>query len=125
FPFHPAISREEPIWSPSGKLLAFLEYSRNEGIDYLGAKIIDIAGGRRIQDLGEGVVDYWLSDSLVTIVRNSSKDKKFPKYNETHLLNIRSGEEKIFFRDTIYAIPLLQNTAIGYIDEKSDVYIVT
>ncbi len=125
FPFHPAISREEPIWSPSGKLLAFLEYSRNEGIDYLGAKIMDIAGGRRIQDLGEGVVDYWISDSLVTIVRNSSKDKKFPKYNETHLLNIRTGEEKIFFRDTVYAFPIINNTAIGYLDGKSDGYIVS
>ncbi|MDP1675272.1 MAG: hypothetical protein Q8L88_00280, partial [Bacteroidota bacterium] len=125
FPFHPSISREEPIWSPSGKLLAFMEFRLKEEVEYLNAKIIDISGGRRIQDLGEGIVDHWISDSIVTIVRNSSKNAKQSIYNETHLLNIRTGEDKVFFRDTMYAFPLLNNSAIGYLNGLGDSYIIT
>ncbi len=125
FPFDISVGRGEPVWSPSGDRLAFLEFQISGDAEKLTARVIDIAGGRRIQDFGEGVIDRWISDSVVLIVRNTSKDAKRPKYNESHLLNIRSGKETLSYKDTTYAFPLLGNSMIGYVDGENNIRIVT
>lgn len=125
FPFSSSVSHIEPQWSPSGRFLSYLEYIPKDGVDYLRAKVVDISNGHRIQDFGEGIIDSWLSDSLVVIIRNISKDEKNPKYNESHLLNLISGEEKIFFKDSTYAFPILGNALIGYSDSDNNFWIVS
>ena len=46
FPHDSLVDRSFPLWSPSGKSIAFLEWSGGNGF----GKIIHLTGGRRIQD---------------------------------------------------------------------------
>ena len=117
FPFDSTLGQEYAQWSPDGKYLSYVEYRR--GSRQRNAKVLDLAGGRRIHDLGEGVVGGWASDSIVYIWRNSSDDPDRPKYSSERTLNLNTMKESVFFRDTIPAMNILENTAILYfIDDK-------
>jgi hypothetical protein len=106
------VGRGCPTWSPSGNSLAYIE--RRTGSRRGNAKILDLAGGRRVRDLGDGAVGYWASDSVVMIWRNSAADHERPKYSSARTLNLNTLEESVFFRDTLNAISVMDNTAIVY-----------
>jgi serine/threonine protein kinase len=115
FPFDPSVGRVFPKWSPSGTLISFAEIVRSR--PRIGnARILDLAGGRRVRNLGEGFIERWISDSVVHIFRNSSRDSLRPNYSIGKLLNLNTNQEYFYFRDSVDAVPLLKNTAIGYID---------
>jgi Tol biopolymer transport system component len=124
FPSDQSVERGTPLWSPSGQLLAYNEISYSEGVTR-HAKIIDIGGGRRIQDMGEGRIQGWISDSLILVTRNTSMDKNHPEYNESHVVNTRTGVDTLFFRKSTFAGPDAGNTVITYTDLKSGWYMVS
>jgi serine/threonine protein kinase len=112
FPFDSATGRFYSQWSPSGNALSYIEY--RTGTLHIDAKILDLAGGRRVRDLGEGGVYHWVSDSVVMIWRNSAADDDRPNYSSVRTLNLNTLEESVFFRDTVLALPVMDNTAILY-----------
>jgi Tol biopolymer transport system component len=115
FPADSGIARRGAYWSPSGKMIAYAEF-RVGTVGESNAKVIDIAGGRRVRDLGSGMfVDRWVSDTIVLIARNISTDPKRPPLISRRILNLNTGDESAFFRDTVDAWPVMNNTAISYI----------
>ena len=124
FPFEEGVTLRDPTWSPSGGLLSFLEIKNLNQINSFHIKIIDM-NSRQVQDLGEGRVGRWMSDSVIVIRRNTSSDIKEPNFNSSHLLNINSGMEKPVFKDSMFAFLVLDNSTVGYIDKKSNLYFVS
>ncbi|MGH2566753.1 MAG: hypothetical protein ACRDGA_00315 [Bacteroidota bacterium] len=109
-----AVGKAFPRWSPNGKLISYAEFVR--GRPGARPKILDLAGGRRVRDLGEGFVERWISDSVVRVMRNSSRDSLRPNYSVAKLFNLNNNQEYFFYKDSTDAQPLLNSTAIGYID---------
>lgn len=121
-PSDSAVGRDNPIWSPNGKAICYLEYRTDSQL--LKGKIIDLAGGRKIRDLGAGIPVKWVTDSTIFIIRNSSNDPNQRRYNWQRILNLNTGVETVFFRDSADAIPLLNNTMIAY-GEKGILYLLS
>jgi hypothetical protein len=113
FPYDSAIERSTPYWSPGGSSLSYREHLC--GNRHFNAEIIDIAGGRRVHDLGEGIVIDWVSDSVVIIWRNSAPDHENPQRSSIRTLHLHTSKESVFFRDTVIAIPVMHGTAILYL----------
>jgi len=107
FPHDSTLSRVFPIWSPSGQSIAFLEFAG--GFTNPSAKIIHLAGGRRIQNLGRGVLFQWLSDSTVLIARDTSNGER-PNFNVSRKVNLTTGKEEPLRGHPDVAIPVLNNT---------------
>jgi serine/threonine protein kinase/Tol biopolymer transport system component len=104
FPHDSLKARYAPLWSPIGGSLAFLELSGGYGF----AKIIHLAGGRRIQDVGHGLILQWLSDSTVVIAKDTTNVAGQPNFNVRMLLNIRNGSEEPLPQGR----PVLNNTRV-------------
>jgi len=109
-------NRSNPQWSPNGKMVAYDEFRPNSTERH--TKVIDVAGGRRVRDLGNNILfNRWLSDTTLSVSRNTSTDPDRPQYTSLRVLNLNSGSETVFFRDTVSARPVLSNTAILYSDQ--------
>ncbi len=115
FPFDPNVGRVFPKWSPSGTSISYVEIARGFRIGY--GRILDLAGGRRVRDLREGFIEEWISDSVVHVYRNSSRDSLRPNYSIGKLLNLNTNQEYFYFRDSVDAVPLLKYSSIGYVDK--------
>jgi serine/threonine protein kinase len=113
FPFDSEIGRHWPVWSPNGNSLAYFEFRRGNARLY--ANILDLSGGRRNRDFGEGVVDAWTSDSVVVIWRNSAAEHEYPNYSILRSLNLNTSQESVVFKDTVIASPVMNSTAIVYL----------
>jgi serine/threonine protein kinase/Tol biopolymer transport system component len=90
FPHDSSKGRYAPLWSPSGKSIAFVEVTGGNGI----GKIIHLAGGRRVQDVGRGLIVRWRSDSTVIIFRDTSHIVGQPNFNVIKKLDVYTGEEE-------------------------------
>ena len=112
FPPDSIVGRDNAIWSPNGKAIAFIEY--RPGSDRVEGKVINIAGDRRVRDLGVGFPVQWITDSTLLMRRNSSADVERPRYRLTKELNLNTESETVFFRDTVNSGPILKNTMIWY-----------
>ncbi len=112
FPYDSAIERSFPGWSPGGSSLSYVEH--RPGSRHFNAKIIDFAGGRRVHDLGEGIFIGWVSDSVAIIGRNSAPDHENPEYFSIRTLHLNTSKESVFFRDTVFAYPVMHETVILY-----------
>ncbi len=106
FPHDSLIDRYLPLWSPSGHSIAFLEISGGNGF----CKIIHLASGRRVQDVGKGVIFRWLSDSTVAMMRDTTHVDGQSNPNFPITLNIRTGTEEALPRELIF--PILKNTKL-------------
>jgi Tol biopolymer transport system component len=124
-PFKEGVSLYSPEWSPSGRYLAFLEITVEGNTTFRHARIIDMSGGRQVREFGEGIIADWVSDSVVIVIRNISKDSTKPNFNETRVLNINTGKEKVFSKDSTRAFPVLNNSAVIYRDNERKLYLVS
>ena len=114
FPFDPNVGRVFPKWSPSGTSISYTEITRGYRNGY--GRILDLAGGRRVRDLGEGFIERWISDSVMHVFRNSSRDSLRPNYSIGKLFNLKTNQEYFYLRDSVDAVPMLKYSSIGYID---------
>ena len=106
FPHDSLIIRALPLWSPSGKSISFIEWTAGMGF----AKIIHLSAGRRIQDMGKGLIFRWYSDSSVLVLRDTSNIVGQRNFNVPMRLNIRSGMEEPAPQE--WAVPVLNGTKV-------------
>jgi Tol biopolymer transport system component len=106
FPPDSAVGRVKALWSPNGKSVAFFEY--RPGSPLVRGKIINIAGDRRVRDLGVGGVIRWTSDSTMLMFRNEPGDTVSTDYRFVRHYNLNSGVESSHMgNDTLYTPPIL------------------
>ncbi len=122
FPHDSTVGLDNPLWSPDGKLLSYFEY-REGSAESLRAKVLDIAGGRRVRDLGAGIPRQWFTDSTLMISRDTTGSRENPRYDFPKRLNLNTGEEIINTLDTANAWKVLNGTMIAYVGTDG-VYIV-
>jgi serine/threonine protein kinase len=118
FPFDKDVGRAFPRWSPSGKMVSYIEFYRRNTRRFF-ARILDLAGGRRVRDLGEGLIAQWITDSLVIVARPATPDTLRPTYPMAKVYELSTNREYFAYKDSVRALPLLQNSAIGYFGEKA------
>jgi Tol biopolymer transport system component len=112
FPHDSLKGRYAPLWSPSGKSIAFVEVSGGNGL----GKIIHFSSGRRVQDVGKGLIVRWLSDSTVVIFRDTLHIVGQPNFNVPKKLDIHTGAEEAIPEG--WGEPVLNNTKVLVRAEK-------
>jgi serine/threonine protein kinase len=118
FPHDSLIDRYLPRWSPSGQSIAFWEESGGSGL----GKIIHLAGGRRVQDVGNGIIPRWFSDSTVMILRDTSHVAGQSNFTFPEKLNVRTGAEEAFPREPSF--PVLKDTKV-FVSSETEVRLLT
>lgn len=116
FPPDSAIGRDNAIWSPNGKAIAFMEY--RPGSPQARGKVINITGDRRVRDLGLGGVIRWTSDSTMLMFRNAPGDTVSTDYRFVRHYNLNSGVESSHMgSDTLYTPPILGGSKMLIYDQ--------
>jgi hypothetical protein len=131
-------------FSPSGRYISYLEFPEGPSVSTGKIKVLDLAKGNLPSDFGYGSVIRWLSDSVIVIQKITAKkyidfkhlggrgkispsDQNDQSTKSVRLLNIITGKEEYFFRDSVeFATPVLNNTNIIYAEPNVlDFFIVT
>ncbi len=93
-----------PKWSPDGRWIAYASHSDSVDHDSSGTFIVDAANPGSARRVGAGFPWFWIDSTTVLTQRPYG----------TRLMTIEGGQDRMYFRDSTWAFPVLDGKYIVY-----------
>jgi serine/threonine protein kinase len=98
-----------PVWSPDGKWIAYSSQGANTPIDSLRVLLLDASNLGPRKQIAKGFSWRWVDSRTLLVYRGA----------RTWQFDIFTKEERPFFEDSTWAIPVVGQQYIAYIDGSS------